>query len=97
MKYVNPRFMEAYLRPGDVILPVNLVGGSDITNGWRLSPANLGLSVGKPYEINASMIENYEVEGLNVMRTIANLPNIKEVSFSDEIQAGNKAALNGLS
>jgi len=97
MKYVNPRFMEAYLRPGDVILPVNLVGGSDITNGWRLSPANLGLSVGKPYEVSASMIENYPVEGLNVMRTIAKLPNIKNVTFNDEIQAGNKAGLTGLS
>jgi len=97
MKYVNPRFMEAYLRPGDVILPVNLVGGSDITNGWRLSPANLGLSVGKPYEVSASMIENYQVEGLNVMRTIAKLPNIKNVTFNDGIQAGNKAGLTGLS
>ena len=87
MKYVNPRYMQAYLRPGDVILPVNLVGGSDITNGWRLSPATLGFSVGQPYEVDAKMIENYEVEGVNVMRTIASLPNIKNVSFDEGIQA----------
>jgi len=53
--------------------------------------------VGKPYEVSASMIENYPVEGLNVMRTIAKLPNIKNVTFNDEIQAGNKAGLSGLS
>lgn len=90
MKYVNPRFMQAYLRPGDVILPINLVGGSDITNGWRLSPATLGVSVGTPYEVSAQMIENYEVEGLKVMRTIAALPNIKNVHFDEDIQAGKK-------
>ena len=90
MKYVNPRYMQAYLRPGDVILPVNLVGGSDITNGWRLSPATLGLSVGEPYHVSAEMIENYEIEGLNVMRTIAALPNITNVHFSDEVQAGSR-------
>ena len=90
MKYVNPRFMQAYLRPGDVILPINLVGGSDITNGWRLSPATLGLSVATPYEVSAQMIENYEIEGLKVMRTIAALPNIKNVHFDEDIQAGKK-------
>ena len=90
LKYVNPRFMEAYLRPGDVILPVNLVGGSDITNGWRLSPATLGLSVAEPYIIDAKMIENYSVEGVNVMRKIASLPNIKNVYFDESIQAGKK-------
>ncbi len=90
MKYVNPRFIDAYLRPGDVILPVNLVGGSEITNGWRLSPATLGLSVGEPYKVDAEMIENYAVEGLNVMRKIAALPNIKNVYFDESIQAGKK-------
>jgi len=90
MKYVNPRFMQAYLRPGDVILPVNLVGGSDITNGWKLSPAMLGLSVAKPYNVTAEMIENYETEGINVMRTIAALPNIKNVHFDEGVQAGEK-------
>ncbi len=90
MKYVNPRYMQAYLRPGDVILPVNLVGGSDITNGWRLSPATLGLSVGKPYQVDAEMIENYEIEGLEVMKTIAALPNIKKVHFSSDVQAGSR-------
>ena len=92
MKYVNPRFMEAYLRPGDFILPVNLVGGSDITNGWRLSPATLGLSVGEPYKVTAEMIQNYQTEGLNVMRKIAALPNIKDVYFDESIQAGKKLA-----
>ena len=90
MKYVNPRYMQAYLRPGDVILPVNLVGGSDITNGWRLSPAVLGLSVGKPYQVSSEMIENYETEGLEVMKTIAALPNIKNVYFSSDVQAGSR-------
>ena len=90
MRYVNPRFMEAYLRPGDVILPVNLVGGSDITNGWYLSPATLGFSISEPYVVDAEMIENYQVEGLNVMRTIASLPNIKDVYFDESVQAGRK-------
>ena len=90
MKYVNPRFMQAYLRPGDVILPVNLVGGSDITNGWKLSPATLGLSVAKPYQVTAEMIDNFEIEGINVMRSIASLPNIKNVYFDEEIQARTK-------
>ncbi|UZE96919.1 lysophospholipid acyltransferase family protein [Alkalimarinus alittae] len=87
MKYVNPRFMQAYLRPGDVILPINIVGGSDITNGWKLSPATLGVSVAKPYKVTAQMIENYETEGLNVMRTIAALPNIKNVHFDEDVQS----------
>ncbi|UZE96511.1 hypothetical protein [Alkalimarinus alittae] len=87
MKYVNPRFMQAYLRPGDVILPINIVGGSDITNGWRLSPATLGVSVAKPYSVTAEMIEHYETEGLNVMRTIAALPNIKNVHFDEDVQS----------
>ncbi len=39
LKYVNPKYMQAYMRPGDYIAPVNLVGGSDITRGWRLRPA----------------------------------------------------------
>tara|TARA_R110001592_G_scaffold6853_1_gene37808 strand:- start:23406 stop:25103 length:1698 start_codon:yes stop_codon:yes gene_type:complete len=96
MKYVNPRFMQAYLRPGDVILPLNLVGGSDITKGLLLSVANMGLSVGEPYEISQDMINNYEVEGLNVMRKIAALPNIKQVFFDETIQTktslGKRAA-----
>lgn len=90
MKYVNPRFMQAYLRPNDVILPINIVGGSDITNGWRLSPATLGVSVAKPYQVTAKMIEDYETEGLKVMRTIASLPNIKNVHFNEEIQSRRK-------
>lgn len=87
MKYVNPRFMQAYLRPGDVILPLNLVGGSDITKGLLLSVANMGLSVAEPYEVTQEMIDNYEVEGVNVMRKIAALPNIKRVFFDENIQS----------
>lgn len=87
MKYVNPRFMQAYLRPGDIILPLNLVGGSDITKGWFLSVANMGLSIAEPYEVSQEMIDNYEVEGINVMKKIASLPNIKKVFFDEDIQA----------
>jgi hypothetical protein len=82
MKYVNPKYMQAYMRPGDYIAPVNLVGGSDLTRGWRLRPALLGISLDEPFEVTSEMIENYEVEGLNVMRKIAELPNIKKVLFN---------------
>lgn len=82
MKYVNPKYMQAYMRPGDYIAPVNLVGGSDLTRGWRLRPARLGISLDEPFEVTSEMIENYEVEGLNVMRKIAALPNIKKVLFN---------------
>ena len=87
MKYVNPRFMQAYLRPGDIILPLNLVGGSDITKGWFLSVATMGLSVAEPFEVSQAMIDNYEIEGVNVMKKIASLPNIKRVFFDDDIQS----------
>lgn len=90
MKYVNPRYMEAYMRPGDVIVPLNLVGGSDITKGLLLSVADMGLSVAEPFVVTREMIQNYQEEGLNVMRTIASLPNIKKVYFDEEIQARTK-------
>lgn len=90
MKYVNPRYFQAYMRPGDYIAPINLVGGSDITRGWRLTAATLGISMGEPFEVTEKMIENYEEEGINVMRKIAALPNIKKVFFRDEIQYGGK-------
>ncbi len=83
MKYVNPKYMPAYMRPGDYIAPVNLVGGSDLTKrGWRLSPARLGISLDDPFEVTSEMIDNYHEEGLNVMRKIAALPNIKPVVFN---------------
>ena len=82
MKYVNPKYMQAYMRPGDYIAPVNLVGGSDITRGWRLRPARLGIALDEPFEVTSEMIDNYEEEGLNVMRKIAALPNIKKVLFN---------------
>ena len=86
MKYVNPKYLQSYMRPGDFIAPINLVGGSDLTRGWHLRSAALGISMGDPIEVTAEMIENYEKEGINVMRNIARLPNIKEVRFKEEIQ-----------
>jgi len=86
MKYVNPKYLQSYMRPGDFIAPINLVGGSDITRGWHLRSATLGISMGNPVEVTSEMIENYEEEGINVMRNIARLPNIKDVRFKEEIQ-----------
>lgn len=86
MKYVSPKYFQAYMRPGDYIAPVNLVGGSDFTRGWHLSSASLGLSMAEPFEVTPEMIGNYEEEGIRVMKVIASLPNIKEVKFKDEIQ-----------
>ncbi len=86
MKYINPKYMQAYMRPGDYIAPVNLVGGSDITRGWRLRSAALGISMSEPIEVTPKLLDNYEEEALNVMRIIAGLPNIKNVRFKDEVQ-----------
>jgi hypothetical protein len=91
MKYVSPKYMQAYMRPGDYIVPVNLVGGSDIARGWRLRPATLGFSLGDPFRVTKRMLENYEEEALNVMKKIAALPNIKKVCFRDEIQFKGKS------
>jgi len=86
MKYINPRYFEAYMRPGDYIAPVNLVGGSDLTRGWRLRRARLGISMDDPFEVTARMLKNFEKAGLAVMQKIAALPNIKIVRFKEEIQ-----------
>ncbi len=86
IKYVNPKYLQSYMRPGDFIAPINLVGGSDITRGWHLRSAKLGISMGKPIKVTADIIKDYEKEGINVMRKIAHLPNIKEVRFKEEIQ-----------
>ena len=83
-------FATSSLRIDDIILPINLVGGSDITTGWRLRPATLGVSVGEPINVSAKMIENYAVESINIMKKIAALPNIKQVYFDENIQAGKK-------
>lgn len=88
LKYFNPKYLQAYLRPGDVILPLSLVGGSDILQGVKLIKGKLGLSLGSPYQVTAEMIENYEVEGVEIMRNIASLPNTKKVHLNDDIQAG---------
>ncbi|MCU0845883.1 MAG: hypothetical protein MUC76_13270 [Spirochaetes bacterium] len=86
MKYINPKYFEAYMRPGDYIAPVNLVGGSDLTRGWRLRRARLGISMDDPFEVTARMLKNFEEAGLAVMQKIAALPNIKIVRFKEEIQ-----------
>lgn len=86
LKYVNPKYLQSYMRPGDFIAPINLVGGSEITRGWHLRSAKLGISMGDPIEVTAKMLDDYEEEGINVMRKIAHLPNIKEVRFKEEIQ-----------
>ena len=90
LKYFNPKFLQAYLRPGDVILPLSLVGGSQIMQGMTLKKGKLGLALGSPYEVTAEMIDNYEVEGVEVMRNIANLPNTKKVMLNEAVQAGEK-------
>lgn len=90
LKYFSPKFMQAYLRPGDVILPLSLVGGSDILDGIKLKKGKLGLSLGKPYEVTCEMIDNYETEGVEVMRNIANLTNLKKVNLDESIQSGGK-------
>ncbi len=86
LKYINPKYLQAYMRPGDVIAPVNLVGGSDIARGWHLRSARLGISMGEPIEVSAHMIDDYEEEGIRIMRGITRLPNIKPVRFKPEIQ-----------
>ncbi|ACN14693.1 hypothetical protein HRM2_15840 [Desulforapulum autotrophicum HRM2] len=86
MKYVNPKYLQSYMRPGDFIASINLVGGSELTRGWHLRSATLGVSMGDPIEVTAEMIKNYEEEGIKVMRNIAQLPNIKDVRFKEEIQ-----------
>jgi len=95
MKYINPKYFEAYMRPGDYIAPINLVGGSDLTRGWRLRPATLGISMGDPYKVTAEMLKNFEESGLDVMKKIAALPNIKDVKFKKEIQFAKKTVKPG--
>lgn len=95
IKYVNPLYLKTYMRSGDFIVPINLVGGSDIARGWRLRPAKLGLSLDEPFEVTDEMIENYEAEGLNVMRKIAALPNIKKVRFNEDFYSNRQGATPG--
>jgi len=86
MKYINPKYFDAYMRPGDYIAPINLVGGSDLTRGWKLRKAKLGISMDDPFEVTPVMLKNFEEAGLDVMKKIANLPNIKDVRYKEEIQ-----------
>ena len=90
LKYFNPMFVQAYLRPGDIVLPLSLVGGSDIVQGMKLIKGKLGLALAEPFEVTAEMIENFDTEGIELMRRIADLPNIKKVHLSDAVQAGEK-------
>ncbi len=90
MKYINPKYFDAYMRPGDYIAPINLVGGSDLTRGWKLRSATVGISMDDPFEVTAKMLENYEEEGLAVMKKIAALPNIKNVKYKEKIQFAKK-------
>lgn len=86
LKYINPKYLQAYMRPGDVIAPISLVGGSDIARGWHLHSATLGISMGEPIDVTDEMLENYEEEGIAIMKSIAALPNIKTVRFKEAIQ-----------
>jgi len=88
LKYFNPKFLQAYFRPGDVILPLSLVGGAEILQGVKLTKGALGLALGAPYEVTAEMIDNFAIEGVEVMREIASLPNIKKVYLNEAVQAG---------
>ncbi len=90
MKYINPKYFDAYLRKGDYIAPVNLVGGSDLTRGWMLRSATLGISMDDPFEVTSKMLKNFEEAGLAVMKKIAALPNIKNVIYKEEIQFRKK-------
>lgn len=90
LKYFNPMFVQAYLRPGDIVLPLSLVGGSDIVQGMKLIKGKLGLALAEPFEVDSTMIENFNHEGIELMRRIANLPNIKKVHLNDAVQAGEK-------
>ncbi|HON79131.1 MAG TPA: hypothetical protein PK544_11615 [Spirochaetota bacterium] len=94
MKYFNPKYFEAYMRPGDFIAPVNLVGGSDLARGWRLRKAVVGISMDYPFEVTRKMLKNFEEAGIAVMKKIAGLPNIKDVRFKEEIQFRNKTGEN---
>lgn len=86
MKYFNPKYFEAYMRPGDYIAPVNLVGGSDLASGWKLRKAVVGISMATPFEVTKKMLKDFEESGVAVMKKIAGLPNIKDVRFKEEIQ-----------
>ena len=75
-------------------MPISLVGGSDITNGWRLKTGTLGLSVGSPISVTEDMIENYETHGVEIMKTIAGLSNAKQVRFCEKVQSGDTSELD---
>lgn len=90
LKYFNPKFLQAYLRPDDVILPLSVVGGSEILQGAKLKKGKLGMALGSPYIVTEGMIDNFAVEGVEIMKNIANLTNLKKVHFNESVQAGEK-------
>ena len=82
LKPVNPRYMPAFMRPGDIVVPVSLTGGHDALKGVFLRPAICGFSIGEPIEISSEMLRNYQIEGLEIMKKIAELPSLKKVIFT---------------
>lgn len=86
LKYFSPRYIASYMRPGDVMVPLSLVGGSDALQGIRFRHARFGLSVGDVIDVNQETITNSDLIGVEVMKKVAALPNIKQVCFSEEIQ-----------
>jgi hypothetical protein len=82
LKPVNPRYMPAFMRPGDIVVPVSLTGGHDALKGVFLRPAICGFSIGEPIEISSEMLRNHQIEGLDIMKKIAELPSLKKVIFT---------------
>ncbi|MCL1834195.1 MAG: hypothetical protein FWG49_06810, partial [Leptospirales bacterium] len=90
MKYFNPRYFDAYMKPGDYVIPINVAGGSDFARGWVLRRAIMGIAMDDPFEVTAKMMKNSEDIGIDVMKKVAALPNIKKVFFKEEIQFKNR-------
>ncbi|MGK0290733.1 MAG: 1-acyl-sn-glycerol-3-phosphate acyltransferase [bacterium] len=90
MKYINPKFLPAYLRPNDLIVPISLVGGTDIFNSNWLHFGKIGLSIGEPREVTLPMIRRYKATVKSIMQEVADLPNIKKVIYSEEVQNATK-------
>lgn len=91
LKYFNPRFLQAYVRPGDVILPLSLTGGADILKGIKLIPGELGLALAEPFYVDEEMIENYAEHGVGLMQQIADLKNTKKVYLDSAVQGGDSS------
>lgn len=86
LKYFSPRYIASYMRPGDILVPLSLVGGSDALQGIRFRHARFGLNVGESIQITQETLTHSEWMAVHVMKKVAALPNIKNVYFSEEIQ-----------